>query len=244
MKSPRTFYQNHLITQPSQQIRLQQFFCSTEKILFYLKTGSSSPNFLSYPDNLLYSPAMYQFGYLTIKQFAALSCFKHIREDKCPFFSFIIRTTRHKVKSNIQRSQIRIITIIDQHTAILALFYRQTHSNLFQTRHALGYLFRGNHHIQSHSQTMQRILNRSVIYKRNTKFIRHPQITVFNSGNMFSFLNRLNKQRMFIVLFRPSNLTRGKKRFCHTRTDQFVIAIINDDVTVFEQSKLLHTFIL
>ena len=36
------FYQNHLITQPSQQIRLQQFFCSTEKILFYLKTGSSS----------------------------------------------------------------------------------------------------------------------------------------------------------------------------------------------------------
>ena len=52
------------------------------------------------------------------------------------------------------------------------------------------------------------------------------------------------RQRTFIVLFRPSNLTRGKKRFCHTRTDQFVIAIINDDVTVFEQSKLLHTFIL
>ena len=55
--------------------------------------------------------------------------------------------------------------------------------------------------------------------------IRHPQITVFNSGSMFPFLNGLNKQRTFIVLFRPSNLTRGKKRFCHTRTDQFVIAL-------------------
>ena len=48
---------------------------------------------------------------------------------------------RHEVKGDVQRIDVTIIRVVDQLTAMAALFYLKTHSHRFQQRHALRQLF-------------------------------------------------------------------------------------------------------
>ena len=245
VESTRSLNQHHLITQSFEHIRCQQLFsCGEELLFFHLKTRCLLGYFFSHPDNAVYATAMHQVSHLTVKQARRLSAFKNIRENQSTLTSLVFRTTHHKVESYIERSIIRVITIVYQHTSVLTLFHLHTHGHRFQMSHPLGDFFRRNHQIKSYSQTVQRVLYRSVVNERNSIFLKETKIAILNCSACIVFGNTFYKQRTLIVFLRPSNFARSEERLHYATAYQLIVTIIYNDIAVFKELQFLHTLFL
>ena len=243
MESSGSLDQHHLIPEVLHQIGSKQFFRCLEKVFLHIKAKRSRTDFLPYTDNLMDTTALHQLRHLPIKQLGSLPGFEHIRQNQGTLSSFIFRTTRHEIKRNVQRSQIRVIAVIDKYTAVLSFLHFQAHGYRFQCRHAFRYFFSRNHQIKSHGQAVQRILNRSLINERNGIFIRHSQIPVTNRSGNHILRYRFDKQRPLIVYTGPSDFFSREQGFRNTSANQIIITIINYNITILEQSQLFHTLV-
>ena len=76
--------------------------------------------FISHTDYALYSPAVYQLCHLTVES-GVFSRLQYIRKDKRPLQTLTLRATVQKIKRYIQRTEVRVITVIYQQASRFCL---------------------------------------------------------------------------------------------------------------------------
>ena len=106
----------------------------------------------------------------------------------------------HEVESDVQRIDIRIITIVDQRATSYSLFDLQTHCHRFKVSHPLGYNILRQMEIQTNSKAMDRILDRSIVHKRYIKTAVITQVRILDMCGVVHTFHLTHEQRHSVVL--------------------------------------------
>ena len=209
-----------------------------------IKSWGTWGDFISHTNNTFYSPAVHQLCHLAIKSRSILPGFQYIRKNKCPLQSLALWATIQKIERYVQRTEIRIITIVYQQATIFTLFHFQTHCHRLQFCHTLRYLPGRKHQIQAGCQTVQRVLDRSIIYERQCKCVVHIQITIGNYGRVLLLFHLVDIQGALHISPAPCYFAGRKDGFTYTITDKLVITIINHDITILKKRQFFHALLL
>ena len=157
-------------------------------------------------DELLNATLHSQVAHLGIERFRRSTCLKHIREDQGLLQHPFRLTTVHEVEGDIKRVDITVIGVVDQQTSTLTFLHLQTHRHRFEFRHAVSQLTGIQSKAQGHHRTGNRILDRSLIDKRNRIGILLLLPDICNTGSLSFIFNILHEEGSLFITLRPSNL--------------------------------------
>ena len=155
MEHTGPFYQNVFVVQLVKQSRVQKFGGVRKEIFLNFKSIGCCGDFFAHSDDMVYFPAVHQVGYLPVEQFAGLSTLQHVRQNQCAFAVFVLRASHHEIQSDVERSKVGVVAVINQCTAVFPFFHFQTHGNGFQMEHTLCDGFGWYHQVEGYGQTVE-----------------------------------------------------------------------------------------
>ena len=80
-----------------------------------------------------------------------------------------------EVEGDIQRVDIRVVCVVDQHAIVDALLHVQAHGDRLQPGKFIGIIYAGRLQIKHYCQAMDHIFNGSIIGERNDVFLSQPE---------------------------------------------------------------------
>ena len=144
---------------------------------------------LPHPDDALHVAALQQLGHLAIEQRAVLPRLEQVGEDERALQVVGEGAAIEEVEGDVQRGEVRTITVVDKQAAILALLHLQTHGHRLQTRHTLGDVGRRHHQVEAGGQTVQGVLDRGIVNERQGVGVVHVQVAVVDDGVVLVLLH-------------------------------------------------------
>ena len=141
-KRTRTFQQNQFIAQALEDIAGKEMLhIGKEVLLVDANLISLCRKFRTNTDELLHTALHAEVTDLGIKCLGQSTGLVHITQDKCRFEGNV--PALHKVESDIEGVDIRVVGVVDEDAATLTFLYLQAHGHWLQLRHALGQLLCG-----------------------------------------------------------------------------------------------------
>ena len=113
---------------------------SKEGFIGYLNLIGLSREFRTNTNELVDATFHSQLAYLGIEGLRGRTRLEDIAQHERLLGSL---STIHEVKGDIERIDIRIIRVIDEHATTLSLFYFQSHGHRLKLGHTSGYLAGG-----------------------------------------------------------------------------------------------------
>src|SRR3712207_701001 len=140
VKHSRTFQQNGFRMQTFQKVGRQQRLRVGEEIPFgqAFEAGLARRNLRPHSYQFVYSATLHQLCHPAIKSCRALSGFQYVRQDERALQPFFLGAAHEEIERDVQRNQVGIIAVVDQHTGIFAFLHFEPHGYRLQTCHAFG----------------------------------------------------------------------------------------------------------
>ena len=161
--------------------------------------------------------------------------------------TLILWATIHKVESDIQRVDIRIIGVVDECASMLSLFDLQTHGDRFQLRHPHIQVIGCHTQVEGDGSTGNGAFHGSLINKGKAILPPGAFIAVgYSSGTRStrSTRNTRDIQRCRRILPTPPYLLTLITRATDTTADGVIVTVIGNDFRPMEELQFLHTFLI
>ena len=244
-EASRALDKYHLIVQIVESRAADERRTVREKVfLGHLYHVSLRRNLRTYANNLLHPTLARHSRHVGIEFVQRSAALIDVAQNECPPAPLMVGPSVHKVKSDVERVDVRVVRVVYQCASPLSFLYLQTHRHRLESPHAPVKNLRRKSQMQCHDRTRYGVSHRSLVYERQRvdTFLTFIYIMYCRGGILL--FHRFYEERRVRVLFRPCQTLTIVVRSIHSVVHNCLVRAVDRCAGVVKKRHLLTAFCL